>query len=74
MPVEIVLFGAVLPTLLPVFGLSVMLYLIVDKWTSRWDLDCKPLHITIKTKMPSHANTASRRRECAAGLTSFFRP
>ncbi|MBU2737912.1 DUF1656 domain-containing protein [Acidithiobacillus concretivorus] len=39
MPVEIVLFGAVLPTLLPIFGLSVILYLIVDKWTGRWDLD-----------------------------------
>ncbi|MGC9205432.1 DUF1656 domain-containing protein [Acidithiobacillus sp.] len=39
MPVEIVLFGAVLPTLLPIFGLSVILYLIVDKWAGCWDLD-----------------------------------
>ena len=39
MPVEIVLFGAVVPTLLPIFALTVILYLVADKLTSRWDLD-----------------------------------
>ncbi|MEY2340507.1 DUF1656 domain-containing protein [Acidithiobacillus sp. IBUN Pt1247-S3] len=39
MPVEISVFGALVPTLLPIFALSVALYLVADKLTSRWDLD-----------------------------------
>ncbi|WP_414040254.1 DUF1656 domain-containing protein [Acidithiobacillus sp. M4-SHS-6] len=39
MPVEIAIFGALVPTLLPILALSVVLYLLLDKWSSRWNLD-----------------------------------
>lgn len=39
MPLELDLFGALVPALLPIFGGTVLLYLILDKWSSRWDWD-----------------------------------
>ncbi|PKY12006.1 hypothetical protein B1757_01245 [Acidithiobacillus marinus] len=39
MPVEMVFFGALVPTLLPVLAFSILLFLLLDKWSSRWNLE-----------------------------------